>query len=787
VCSGLAVTYVNAQQPSFTVKDDIAMTRISDPRPRPSVPGSELVWPSPDGRWAAIVTSRGQLSDDKIESRLLVFDLNFAAAIFNQRDSILKPRMIASVTAYPYHLENDGYDPVIKDVRWSDDSGALYFRAVDARGKYQLCSAPVQGGRVRTLSPEDKDVGQFDVVGTNAVFSAADPGTHLIDPGQPINRDAINITGARIQEILFPDDVAARATELFRLYTSKLTQTNVTVQRAQSYQLLDIPYLSAVYPFRTSPNATKLLKLEPPSSLPDSWANYNPAPRAEYARLTPGIDSRLLRADNTLRPLEYTLIDLASGQRTPLLQSPNARSFGYLSDANRIAWSEDGRRVVVTNTFLPLEAGRDEKSYTFPCAAASVDLPDHKARCLYFESGTPDSHAVHIEDVSFGKGKDEIVLLMGRSSGDQTIRNYALRNGIWSLDSSRSLSKRIRSLSGLEPTHRGEAQSITLFVHQTLNDPPTIWGKNASGDSRELWNPNPQFSNMQFGEASPYQWKDDTGRAWSGILVKPVGYVAGQRYPLVLQLYDYVDGQFVTDGLFPTAFAARELASAGMIVLQIRKQPNRVSEDDPQIHLEAYRSAIKHLADDGVADRNRVGVVGFSWTCWAAVEALIRDPTLFAAATIADGLDNSYMQYKLFTVAFYPLQRQIDKIRGGGPFTTNLQHWVDEAPGFHLDRVQTPVRIEAINPSSVLQEWELYASLQLQRKPVDFIYFPSGTHIHQRPLERLESQQGNVDWMRFWLKDEEDPDPSKQVQYERWRQLKQARADQNTQHLTPKP
>jgi hypothetical protein len=61
----------------------------------------------------------------------------------------------------------------------------------------------------------------------------------------------------------------------------------------------------------------------------------------------------------------------------------------------------------------------------------------------------------------------------------------------------------------------------------------------------------------------------------------------------------------------------------------------------------------------------------------------------------------------------------------------------------------------------------------MQHKPVDFIYFPNGTHIHQKPLERQESQQGNIDWLRFWLQGYRDPDPSKRAEYERWQELKE--------------
>jgi hypothetical protein len=41
-----------------------------------------------------------------------------------------------------------------------------------------------------------------------------------------------------------------------------------------------------------------------------------------------------------------------------------------------------------------------------------------------------------------------------------------------------------------------------------------------------------------------------------------------------------------------------------------------------------------------------------------------------------------------------------------------------------------------------------------------------------KPSERIISQGGTVDWFRFWLKDEEDPDPAEAEQYKRWRELR---------------
>jgi hypothetical protein len=75
-----------------------------------------------------------------------------------------------------------------------------------------------------------------------------------------------------------------------------------------------------------------------------------------------------------------------------------------------------------------------------------------------------------------------------------------------------------------------------------------------------------------------------------------------------------------------------------------------------------------------------------------------------------------------------------------------------------------------------MSEWEIYASLEVQNKPVDMLYLPLGQHVLQNPAERMASEQGDVDWFRFWLKGEEDPDPVKRIQYERWEKLRKEEA-----------
>src|ERR1700691_4243554 len=92
-----------------------------------------------------------------------------------------------------------------------------------------------------------------------------------------------------------------------------------------------------------------------------------------------------------------------------------------------------------------------------------------------------------------------------------------------------------------------------------------------------------------------------------------------------------------------------------------------------------------------------------------------------------------------------------------------------------MDKVETPLQVVAIDFGSprVLYMWEAYVALRVLKKPVDFIILTDDQHELTNPAARMASQGGSLDWFRFWLKGEEDPDPAKTGQYARWRQLRE--------------
>jgi len=233
--------------------------------------------------------------------------------------------------------------------------------------------------------------------------------------------------------------------------------------------------------------------------------------------------------------------------------------------------------------------------------------------------------------------------------------------------------------------------------------------------------------------------------------------------------------------VFTTANAGQPMAANDIMVLQLGPGDDAdwirdmMTSEEAAHAMEGIEAAIDHLDSLGLIDRKRVGLIGFSRTCFHVLYTLIHSRYPIAAASITNGVDLSYMQYMLFQNARLGAGYTIDEYsgpNGGPPFGKNLDVWRERAPGFNLDRITAPLRLQAIGLASVLEEWEPYAGLLLQHKPVELLVIPEGTHLLVKPSERLVSSQSNVDWFRFWLKGEEDSDPAKADQYARWRELR---------------
>lgn len=191
-------------------------------------------------------------------------------------------------------------------------------------------------------------------------------------------------------------------------------------------------------------------------------------------------------------------------------------------------------------------------------------------------------------------------------------------------------------------------------------------------------------------------------------------------------------------------------------------------------YAEAYKAAIDSLVASGLADPKRVGLTVFSAAGMSGLWLLAQYPTLLSAVNFSDAAMLGYLNELQQIEAAPDWKVQVAQAAGQPRrFTaTGIFQWLQGNPIYNLEPVTAAVRLEAIAPGSVISMWETYAVLRARNHPAEFIYIPDDTHLLFRPSHRLASAEGAVDWFRFWLLGQEDPDQRKAAQYERWRRLR---------------
>ena len=742
----------------FTVRDSIEMARFGRHDDEPLF--------SPDGKYLAVVTSRGVIERNEVETTVRVFATEEVRQFLRENETRRPaPQVAARAAVTPTVVRYYSYASIIGNLRWMPDSKHLLFVVENSSGNRQLYQASVGTDSAKALTPADQDVSQFDCAAGTIAYRVTDF-REKQEPGDRINADARDVTGLGLPSILFPNDHAPSNYSTLWVNQGLRNRPVIDSETGQPVHLWDLPPVVATA-LAVSPDGKSVVALVPVKELRPSWEHYEP----KYAvdkRIDihdPGRTTESSNSNSWGRLTQYAVIDLATGKTRPLVDAPNGWALGY-GGGNWATWSSDGKRLLLINTFLPFDSAEEpEKSKRVrACAAAVVDLISMTSRCVSY------GHQANVRSSLFGQTSDDVVLRFDEQTPPE---KFHFQKDTWQLVALLTVEAPPLPLRCVNP-RQNLSEGLSVQVQQGLNDPPVLSAMDcATGQQKTLWDPNPQLANMRLGEGSIISWKDASGYEWKGAVLKPPDYTPGKRYPLAIHTYGFAEGEFLTDGIATTAFAARPLAAAGILVLvsfQLRPNDHLGKAQEAPEEILGYESAIERLVADGLVDADKVGIIGFSRTCNHVESALIKGPRRFAAATIADGVDLSYLQHLLFFYGENPAPEE--GIYGARPYGEGLRTWVDRAPGFHLDQVRTPLRIETIGPVSVLEEWETYASLSEQKKPVDLIYIPGGQHILQKPLDRMASQQGNVDWFRFWLKDEEDPDPAKTAQYVRWRELR---------------
>ena len=753
----------------FTIKDSIEISYIVNPDPTTKfvLRGSDLPTGepafSPDGKHFLLITQRGLLSSNHLESTIWQFDTQSVMDFVSHSGEKPNPKPVLTLSA-------QSNVPVISCVRWLDSSRISFLGKKD--GPYQqLFVFDVNSETLTPITNGSVYVSMYDVVGSTIAYSTLIPP----DADNRPDDDLIDVSGKDFYSLLYPQnfrvedlDEAALQSYPNSLHVMRNGQ-NVPV----SFTFGGKPLKLSIPTLSLSPDGKSLITVAPVQEIPAKWGAYQ----------TIGVGERRTLADSRQTTVEqYVIVNLSTGVTSPLVNAPAGRSLGYWGPTKTF-WFANGLRAILSNTFLPLDPVRDsvnksERSQAPSLAIVNISTSETQAITYFSQSPPPlEKQWFHVSDVSWDEAEQKVTLIneSGPDPGKPSVparETYRLISGKWT-----------RTPTASQQSNGDGNQKVELSVFQDLNHAPVLLGRIRGGAAPSLvWDPNPQLRRINLGMVSLERWKDKNGNSWSGILALPPSYDPKLRYPLVIQTYSYNAKKFFTDGQYTTGYGGRALAAKGIIVLQMERPTKYIqTPQDGPYQVEGFESAIDHLAATGLIDRRRVGVIGFSYTCFLVLYAITQRPDLFAAASITDGVNMSYVKYVMATDQT-GVQSQSEKANGARPFGEGLMKWFLRSPGFNLDRVKTPLLISAFERGQLIDQWEIYSGLRRLEKPVDMVWWrkENTPHLLVQPAQRYASQQSAVDWFAFWLKGEEDRDIIKVAQYSRWRELRRLQEKNET-------
>jgi dipeptidyl aminopeptidase/acylaminoacyl peptidase len=278
-----------------------------------------------------------------------------------------------------------------------------------------------------------------------------------------------------------------------------------------------------------------------------------------------------------------------------------------------------------------------------------------------------------------------------------------------------------RLYSGLRLSKDGRT---VVFAAAAGNRPADGYAADADLKSvRRLTTLNPQLDDKGLGKTDLITYLDADGNRTNGVLYYPANYESGKKYPTVFNLYE----QFFDD---PFNGSINVLTASGYAVMQ----PSVTFETGypAEAWLKGVTAAANRLIDMGVADSDRLGIMGTSYGGYA-VNLLITQTNRFKAAINISGKVDMISFYtdspRLGVRNIHAPEKSQDRL--GATLWQQPQKYIQQSAIMFADRIKTPLLLitgEQDPNVPARQAMEMYFALRRLGKDVEWVSYTNSAH-----------------------------------------------------------
>jgi dipeptidyl aminopeptidase/acylaminoacyl peptidase len=570
---------------------------------------------------------------------------------------------------------------------WSPDGQSIAFLTSRSGSKANLWRISISGGEAEQLTDEKGGIAafQWSPDGHNIAFLMVDPKTDAEEKADREKRDAFVVNENQKRSRLYVVPVAANAEG--KRPVRRLTGGDLHVGGQLGGRNFD-----------WSPDSARIVFTHQPTPLVDDW-----------------------------QKTDVSLVEVATARVTQVVATEAAETQPF--------FSPDGRWIAYTASEIPPQ-------WAFASRVFVVKPDGQEPHAL------AETFDLKPAIVGWSKNGESVYI----SEVQRTIQRFSALP----VDGSPQVDLSPSGLMVLQPAINS-THTFVGFVSEAADKAQDAWLSPLAAFKAEEVGTVQELPAASFGKTSVVKWRSSDAREIEGLLTLPPGYQTGEKIPLLIIVHGGPTGVFTQTciaGRSPYPVAA--FASKGYAVLRCNVRGS--SGYGREFRYANYHdwgggdyrdimSGVDALIEQGIADPERLGVMGWSYggymTSW-----IITQTRRFKAASVGAGVTN--------LMSFTGTADISDFIPDymGGEYWDQFDRWREHSAMFQIKTVSTPTLIQHGDKDvrvPISQGYELLNALKRQGVPVKMVVYPRQPHALQEPKLQLDAMQRNLEWFDHWL------------------------------------
>ncbi|MDZ7808635.1 MAG: S9 family peptidase [Gracilimonas sp.] len=364
---------------------------------------------------------------------------------------------------------------------------------------------------------------------------------------------------------------------------------------------------------------------------------------------------------------------------------------------------------------------------------------------------------------------------------DNNTLHYLASKGVWSefgsIKSDGSQMEAIVPTGGpiLKAFAHGSNGAYVFDVSTPKHPDELYLMKQSESSPKRITNSNPWLDEKELGMQKVVKFTTKDGMEIEGLLMYPVNYQEGTRYPTVTVVHGGPEAHYSNAWLTSYSSTGQLGAADGFAVFypNYRGSTGRGLEfamssqgDLAGAEFDDIVEGIDYLIEQGITDKDKVGVTGGSYGGYATGWLSTKYSDRFAAGVMFVGISNNLSKWGTSDIP-----EELYHVHARKRIWDDYQGYLERSPIYHVDNAKTPLLImhgkedTRVDPG---QSYELYRHIKTRTDtPVRLVLYPGEGHGNRNATAQYDYSLRMMRWFNQYLKGADLQRPDSELEIEK--------------------